>query len=87
MSAISSRIQDHFKELRDPRRREPVYPLINLVTIAVCAVVCGADDFVAIAEHGEKKRKWLAQFLDLSKGISFARPLQRDLRRAQSGGV
>ena len=69
MPALSSRIQDHFADLTDPRRREVIYPLINIVTIALCAVVCGADDFVSIAEYGEKKRKWLAQFLDLSAGI------------------
>jgi predicted transposase YbfD/YdcC len=69
MPAISTRIQDHFEELSDPRRREPLYPLMTIVTIAICAVVCGADDFVSIAEYGEKKKKWLAQFLDLSAGI------------------
>lgn len=69
MPAVSIRLQDHFEELTDPRRREPVYPLLNVVTIAICAVVCGADDFVSIAEYGEKKKKWLSQFLDLSAGI------------------
>src|SRR5258708_14104771 len=69
MPAISTRIQDHFEELTDPRRRAPLYPLINIVTIAVCAVVCGADDFVSIAEYGEKKRKWLAHVPNLSAGI------------------
>lgn len=62
-------IKDHFSELTDPRRREVIYPLINVVTIAVCAVVCGADDFVAIAHWGRTKREWLAKFLDLSRGI------------------
>jgi len=65
----SARIQDHFTELTDPRRREVVYPLINVVVIAVCAVISGADDFVAIAEFGKKKREWLARFLDLKEGI------------------
>ena len=65
----SARLQDHFAELTDPRRREVTYPLINIVVIAVCAVVCGADDFVAIAEFGRKKRRWLARFLDLRNGI------------------
>jgi predicted transposase YbfD/YdcC len=69
MPVISTRIQDHFEELKDPRRREPLYPLMNIVTIAICAVVSGADDFVSIAEYGEKKKKWLSQFLDLSAGI------------------
>lgn len=69
MSRVSVRIKDHFSNLTDPRRREVTYPLINVVTIAICAVICGADDFVSIAEYGRKKRKWLAEFLDLSAGI------------------
>jgi len=69
MSRVSVRIKDHFSNLTDPRRREVTYPLINVITIAICAVVCGADDFVSIAEYGRKKRKWLAEFLDLSAGI------------------
>lgn len=67
--AKSVRIHDHFAELTDPRRREVVYPLINVVVIAVCAVICGADDFVAIAKFGRTKREWLARFLDLTNGI------------------
>ena len=65
----SARIQDHFEELTDPRRREVTYPLINVVVIAVCAVICGADDFVAIAKYGRTKRDWFAKFLDLTNGI------------------
>jgi predicted transposase YbfD/YdcC len=40
-----------------------------VVTIAICAVLCGADDFVSIAAFGRKKQKWLSRFLDLSAGI------------------
>lgn len=70
MSLIkSARMQDHFAELTDPRRYEVTYPLINVVVIAVCAVICGADDFVAIAKFGRTKREWLAQLLDLRNGI------------------
>ncbi len=65
----SARIQDHFAELTDPRRREVTYPLINVVVIALCAVICGADDFVAIAKFGRTKHKWFAKFLDLKSGI------------------
>ena len=67
-SPRSARIQDHFADLTDPRRRKVVYPLIDIVTIAVCAVICGADDFVAIADWAREKRGWLATFLDLSGG-------------------
>jgi predicted transposase YbfD/YdcC len=70
MSSITSaRIEDHFVELTDPRRREVTYPLINVVTITLCAVICGADDFVSIAAWGHMKRGWLAKLLDLSSGI------------------
>src|SRR3989304_8215298 len=55
--------------LQDPRRRKVVYPLINVVTIAICAVLCGADDFVSIAEFGRARRKGLSRFVDLSAGI------------------
>jgi predicted transposase YbfD/YdcC len=69
LSHKSAAIQEHFAELTDPRTREVVYPLINIVVIAVCAVICGADDFVAIAKFGRAKKKFLSQFLDLSAGI------------------
>lgn len=65
----STRLQDHFAELTDPRRREVTHPLINVVVIAICAVICGADDFVAIAKFGRTKREWFSKFLDLSRGI------------------
>jgi len=65
----SARIRDHFASLTDPRRRKVVYPLIDLITIALCAVIAGADDFVSIAEYGRKKRTWLSQFLDLRGGV------------------
>lgn len=65
----SAWMQDHFADLTDPRRREVTYPLINVVVIAICAVICGADDFVAIAKFGRTKREWLARFLDLKSGI------------------
>jgi predicted transposase YbfD/YdcC len=67
--SASVRIQDHFADLTDPRRRKVTYPLVNLVVICVCAVICGADDFVAIAKWGRKKRAWLEKFLDLRAGI------------------
>lgn len=62
-------IQDHFADLSDPRRRKVTYPLINIVTMALCAVMSGADDFVAIADWAETKKEWLARFLDMSAGV------------------
>jgi predicted transposase YbfD/YdcC len=65
----SASIADHFSEVTDPRRGEPVYPLHNILFITICAVICGSDDFVAIAKFGRKKIDWLGKYLDLSAGI------------------
>mgnify|MGYP001791991960 CR=1 FL=1 len=66
---MSAQIKEHFSDLTDPRRRKVVHPLINIVTIAVCAVIAGAHDFVSIAAWGREKQSWLAKFLDLGNGI------------------
>ncbi|MFC1759185.1 ISAs1 family transposase, partial [Planctomycetota bacterium] len=66
---LSASISDHFRDVTDPRRGEPVYPLDEILFIAICAVICGADDFVAIAKFGRTKKEWFAKYLDLSEGI------------------
>ena len=65
----SPRIDHHFQSLTDPRRKKVTYPLINIVTIALCATIAGADEFVAMAHWARLHKEWLAQFLDLSAGI------------------
>lgn len=51
-------LQESFAKLTDPRQRKRVlYPLVNVVTIAVCAVLWGADDFVSIAPFGRTRRE------------------------------
>jgi predicted transposase YbfD/YdcC len=66
---MSARLLEHFSELTDPRRREVTYPLLNIVAMTICAVVAGADDFVAIAKWARSQREWLSKFLDLSAGV------------------
>ena len=41
----------------------------DLVAIAICAVICGADDWTEVALFGESKEKWLRTFLRLPNGI------------------
>ncbi len=60
----------HFADLEDPRsERNREHPLINIMTIAILGVICGADNWVDIARYGKAKQDWLAGFLDLRKGI------------------
>ncbi len=75
-------VTDHFAELTDPRiERSKEHKLIDIVTIAICAVICGADTWVGIETYGKAKYKWLKQFLELPNGIpshdTFARVFAR----------
>jgi predicted transposase YbfD/YdcC len=66
----SATIAEHFEDLEDPRMdRTKLHPLINILVIAICAAVCGADSWVDIELFGESKQGWFAKFLDLSNGI------------------
>lgn len=59
-----------FSRLTDPRLdRRKRHLLIEIVVIAVCAVVCGADDWVSIEAFGRSKYDWLKEFLSLPNGI------------------
>lgn len=66
----STTLSEVFKEFKDPRMaRAQRHPLINIITIAICAVICGADNFVTMAEFGRSKKKWFESFLDMPNGV------------------
>lgn len=63
-------IHQYFADLPDPRvERTRAHALLDLVTIAFCAVLCGANDWVAVATFGEEKAEWLRTLLELPHGI------------------
>lgn len=75
-------IADHFSDLDDPRvERTKLHKLIDIITIAICAVICGADTWVDIEMYGQAKYKWLRKLLELPNGIpshdTFARVFTR----------
>jgi predicted transposase YbfD/YdcC len=45
------------------------HPLLNILTIALCAVIAGAETWTDVESFGKSKRSWLSQFLDLRNGI------------------
>ena len=59
-----------FGEVKDPRTgRRADHFLIEIITIAICAVICGADSWVEIEEFEKAKEKWFRNFLSLPHGI------------------
>src|SRR4051794_38199060 len=68
--ALTARLFEHFAALDDPRvERTKRHALLDIVTIAVCAIICGADSWVEVAAFGTAKRDWLNSFLALPNGI------------------
>jgi predicted transposase YbfD/YdcC len=75
-------LQEHFAELTDPRvDRGKLHLLLDILVIALCAVICGADTWVEMEAYGKAKYEWLKGFLALPNGIpshdTFARVLAR----------
>ena len=63
-------IETYFSDLPDPRvDRTKDHQLVDILVIAICAVICGADDYVAMEDFGLAKESWLRQFLALPNGI------------------
>lgn len=60
----------HFADLPDPRiNRTRRHELLDIVFVAVCAVISGSNDFVSMEAYGKAKLPWLRKFVKLSNGI------------------
>jgi predicted transposase YbfD/YdcC len=63
-------ISHHFASLEDPRvERTKLHQLLDIIVIAICAIICGADDWVEVELFGNAKLAWLKTFLELPNGI------------------
>jgi predicted transposase YbfD/YdcC len=63
-------IAHHFRKLKDPRRaHRRLHLLQDIVLIALCAVIAGAQDWQEIETFGRKRRDWLRRFLALPHGV------------------
>jgi len=71
----------HFQGITDPRSDNKRHKLIDIITIAICAVICNADTFEDIAEFGKAKYKWFKNFLELPHRIPSADTFERVFAR------
>jgi predicted transposase YbfD/YdcC len=63
-------IAKHFRELKDPRTgNAKQHIFLEILIIAICAVICGADGWNDVELYGKNKKAWLKTFLELPKGI------------------
>ncbi len=77
-----SNIERYFGGISDPRTGQNVqHKLLDIVTIALCGIICGADNWVDIEMFGQAKYEWLSSFLELKHGIPSHDTFGRVFRR------
>lgn len=70
MDKPTASIIHHFRSIDDPRiDRQKKHQLQDIFFITLCAVICGADNWVAIEEFGKAKEDWFTELLGLTHGI------------------
>ena len=66
----SSTIGAYFSCIPDPRDgKKTRHSLVDVITIAICAVICGADGWTDVELFGKSRHEWLKGFLELEHGI------------------
>ena len=71
MSCVSATtLTQRFAQLTDPRvDRTKEHRLLDIVVLTICAILAGADGWVAVEAFGHAKENWLRTFLELPNGI------------------
>lgn len=62
-------IDRYFEAVQDPRHHNRLHRLMDIILIAICAVVSGADTYEQIGNFAKKRKSWLSKFLELPRGI------------------
>jgi len=70
MALSAYAVSRYFTRLRDPRRRHlKRHLLIDIIVIAICAVIANANDWQQVVTFATRRRAWLQTFLSLPNGI------------------
>ena len=68
--SLRESIEEHFGKIPDQRVvTRSTHKLVDIIAIAILAILCGADGWVAIETYGKAKEEWLKTFLELPNGI------------------
>lgn len=64
-------IEERFGDLEDPRADDKRHQLLDILLIAICAAICGADGSRDVELFGHAKYDWLKGLLELPHGIGL----------------
>lgn len=59
----------YFCDINEPGALNRLRKLIDMITVSICAVICGADGYEAIEEFGNARYEWFRTFPELPHGI------------------
>ncbi len=84
---------NHFAIITDPRKYHIRHNLIDIITITICAITCGSQNWIDVEQYSKSKYDWLKQFLQLPAGIPshdtfgrvFSMPDPKQFREAFTG--
>ncbi len=66
---VTGEILRVFEQLPDPRGDNVRHKLLDILTLALCGILCGAGDWVAVVFYARQKEAWFKSFLELPHGI------------------
>lgn len=70
MKGAGASLAEHFSSLEDPRAEHLIdHKLLEIILIAICAIICGAETWTDVELFGTERLEWLRQFMDLENGI------------------
>jgi predicted transposase YbfD/YdcC len=80
-------IKKHFRKLRDPRRvGRSKHLLLDIITITLCAAICGCNDWQQVVTFGKSRQDWLKKFLRLPNDIPSHDTFERVFDRLNPQG-
>ena len=84
---LTAGLEEHFGDLQDPRiDRTKLHKLIDILVIAICAAICGANTWEDVEAFGKAKQEWFDEFLELPNGIPSHDTFNRVFNRLDPQG-
>lgn len=85
-NTVAKGIEEHFSGVEDPRiERKKLHKLLDIMVIAICAAICGADTWEDVETFGKAKKEWFDEFLELPNGIPSHDTFNRVFNRLDPG--
>lgn len=84
MVTSSFRLPHYLRRLKDPRlNRRKRHGLVDIITMAICAVIGGADTWKDIATFARRRTEWFQRFVDLPNGVPSHHTFRRVFDRIE----